>query len=73
MAIMESVRQLRSQQLGMLLAGCRMVKAIRLCVTWSEQLGLPWADAARVAAAGRMGTGRWIKRLKDGTTLVLKP
>lgn len=73
LAIMESVRQLRSRQLGMLLAGCRMVKAIRLCVTWSEQLGLPWADAARVAAADRMGTGRWIKRLKDGTTLVLKP
>lgn len=73
LAIMESVRQLRSRQLGMLLAGCRMVKAIRLCVTWSEQLGMPWAEAAREAAASRMGTGRWIKRLRDGTTLVLKP
>jgi hypothetical protein len=51
---------------------CRMVKAIRLCVTWAEQLGLPWAESAREASGDRMGTSRWIKRLKDGTTLVLK-
>lgn len=73
LAIMESVRQLRSRQLGSLLTKCRMVKTIRLCVTWAEQLGLPWAESAREASGDRMGTSRWIKRLKDGTTLVLKP
>jgi len=72
LAILESVRQLRSRQLGLLLAKCRMVKAIRLCVNWAEQLGLPWAESAREASGDRMGTSRWIKRLKDGTTLVLK-
>jgi hypothetical protein len=71
--IMEGVRQLRTRQLKRLLAACRMVKAVRLCVLWSEELGLPWAAQAREAAAGRMGAGRWIGRLKDGSTLVLKP
>lgn len=73
MAIMESVRQLRSRQLGVLLKSCRMIKTIRLCVTWAAQLELPWADAAREAASERTGTARWVKRMKDGTTLVLKP
>jgi hypothetical protein len=72
LAIMESVRQLRSRQLGSLLIKCRMVKTIRLCVTWAEQLGLPWAESAREASGDRMGTSRWVKRLKDGSTLVLK-
>ena len=71
--IMEGVRQLRARHLMRLLAACRMVKAVRLCVVWSEELDLPWASQAREAAAGRMGTGRWITRLKDGTTLILKP
>lgn len=71
--IMEGVRQLRSRHLQRLLEACRMVKAVRLCVTWSEELGLPWASSARKAARGRMGTGRWVARLKDGSTLILKP
>ncbi len=70
--IMESVRQLRLRELAVLLKSCRMVKAVRLYVVWAEELGLPWAAAARVAAAGKLGTGRWIKRLKDGSTLILK-
>jgi hypothetical protein len=72
-AIMESIRQLRSAQLSVLLAHCRMVKAVRLCVIWAEQLRLPWAEKARQGAGDRIGSGRWIKRLKDGTTLVLEP
>lgn len=71
--IMEGVRQLRSRHLKRLLAACRMVKTVRLCVLWSEELGLPWASQAREAATGRMGAGRWIARLKDGSTLILKP
>jgi hypothetical protein len=71
--IMESVRQLRSRQLGALLKHCRMTKAIRLCVVGAEELGLPWADKAREAAAGKAGSSRWVKQLKDGRTLILKP
>jgi hypothetical protein len=71
--IMEGVRQLRSRHLMRLLAACRMVKAVRLCVGWSEELGLPWAAKAREAASGKLGTGRWVARLKDGSTLILKP
>lgn len=71
--IMEGVRQLRTARLAKLLSACRMVKAVRLCVGWSEELDLPWAAKAREAAKGKMGTGRWITRLKDGSTLILKP
>lgn len=71
--IMEGVRQLRSHHLERLLSACRMVKAVRLCVSWSDELGLPWAPRARAAAVGRMGRGRWVARLRDGRTLILKP
>jgi len=71
--IMEGIRQLRTARLAKLLSACRMVKAVRLCVVWAEELDLPWAAKAREAAKGKMGTGRWIARLKDGSTLVLKP
>ena len=72
-AIMETVRHLRAKELAKLLRHCRTVKAARLCVVWAEEHGLPWAAAARTAAAGQLGTGRWVKRLKDGRTLILKP
>ena len=71
--IMEGLRQLRTRHLKVLLAACRMVKAVRLCMVWSEELDLPWASQAREAAKGRMGTGRWVARLKDGRILILKP
>jgi hypothetical protein len=70
--IMEGIRQLRMRHLKLLLANCRMVKAVRLCVVWSKELDLPWADQAREAASGRMGSGRWVARLKNGQTLILK-
>jgi hypothetical protein len=70
--IMEGVRQLRTHHLKLLLVNCRMVKAVRLCVVWSKELDLPWADQAREAASGRMGSGRWVARLKNGQTLILK-
>lgn len=72
-AIMESVRQLRVHQLTALLEHCRMTKAIRLCVMWAEELGLPWAEKARGAVVGKTGSSRWVWRLKDGHTLILKP
>jgi|GEM_PF-3771581 hypothetical protein len=51
--ILEGIRSLRPDALGKLLAHCRRVKVARLCVLWAEELGLPWADAAR------KGAGRW--------------
>jgi hypothetical protein len=71
--IMETVRQLRSGELTTILQACRMTKAARLCVTWAEQLAMPWAGVAREATAGQLGTSRWVKRMKDGRTLILKP
>lgn len=72
-SIMESIRQLRSRQLATLMEHCRMTKAIRLSVVWAEELGLPWAEKAREAAGGKTGNSRWVKRLGDGRTLILKP
>jgi hypothetical protein len=71
--IMEGVRQLRMGHLAKLLSACRMVKAARLCAVLAEELDLPWAAKVREAAKGKMGTGRWVSRLKDGSTLILRP
>ena len=70
--IMEGARSLRSEVLTTLLKNCRRVKVVRLCVSWAEELNLPWAAAAKTAAEKRSGHGRWTHRLKDGTFLVLK-
>lgn len=71
--IMESIRSLRIPILRHLMEHCGMVKAVRLCVSWAEEFGLAWADEARAAAAGKLGTGRWIRRLANGTNLIIKP
>lgn len=70
--IMEGVRTPRIDVLGSLLKHCPVVKVVRLCVQWAEELNLDWATEAR-AAAGPRGRGRWTNRLPDGTTLILKP
>ena len=70
--IMEGARSLRPEVLATLLKNCRRVKVVRLCVSWAEELNLPWAAAAKTAAEKRLGHGRWTRRLKDGTFLVLK-
>jgi hypothetical protein len=71
--IMESVRSLRPDTLQPLLHACTQVKAFRLCLTWATELQLPWAEAARKAASDRAGKSRWVTRLKNGHTLILKP
>ena len=71
--IMEGVRSLRPDVLAELLKYCRRIKVARLCVVWAEELNLPWAEAARKAAGKRLGHGRWMARLRDGSTLILKP
>ncbi len=71
--IMENVRHLRMHELAVLLTNCRMVKAVRLCVNWSNELELPWAEEARSAVNDKLGSTRWVKQLNDGSTLILKP
>ena len=71
--IMEGMRSVRPEVLEMLLRNCLRVKVARLCVQWAEELNLDWAADARNAAKEKLGKGRWIARLKDGTTLILKP
>jgi hypothetical protein len=70
--IMEGVRTVRLDVLRSLLKHCPRVKAVRLCVQWAEELNLSWAADAR-KLAGPRGHGRWIGKLLDGTTLILKP
>jgi hypothetical protein len=69
--IFEMLVGLRVEVLSTLLRQCTRVKVTRLCVKWAADLGLPWADAARDAAQGRLGKGRWNGKLQDGTTLNL--
>jgi len=69
--IFEMLFTLRKAELSTLLQHCTSVKVTRLCVKWSAELGLPWADAAREAAQGRLGRGRWSGKLQDGSTLNL--
>jgi hypothetical protein len=69
--LMEGLRALRPEVLATLLKNCLRVKVRRLCVQWAEELNLGWAGAAR--KSGRLGKGRWSTRLRDGTTLTLKP
>ena len=70
--IMEGLRSPRLDVLGTLLKHCPSVKVVRLCVQWAEELSLDWASEAR-RLAGPRGRGRWLTRLPDGRTLVLKP
>ena len=71
--IMEGARSLRPEVLTTLLKNCQRVKVLRLGVLWAEELNLPWAAAARKAAGRNLGQSRWTARLRDGTTLILKP
>ena len=71
--ITEATRSLRQDVLQNLLRTCVRVKAVRLCLNWGRELDLPWAAAAKEAVSHRLGTSRWVTRLKNGHTLILKP
>jgi Transcriptional regulator, AbiEi antitoxin, Type IV TA system/Transcriptional regulator, AbiEi antitoxin N-terminal domain len=71
--VMEGLYILRPEVLETMLKACERVKVVRLCVQWSDELGLPWAGAARQAVAGEPGQYRWSSRMRNGKTLVLKP
>ena len=70
--IMEGVSSLRTDTLATLLKNCQRVKVRLLCVSWAEELNLPWAAAARKAGGRSQDQSRWTARLKDGTVLNIK-
>ncbi len=70
--LVEGVRSVRLDVLGVLLQHCLRVKVVRLCLNLADELNLPWATEAR-SLAGPRGRGRWVGRMPDGTTLILKP
>ena len=69
--IMETMRRLRSGYLSKAISACRMVKAVRLCVHWAQEFKLDWADSALEAVPGHQRKGRWVGKMRDGTTLTL--
>jgi Transcriptional regulator, AbiEi antitoxin, Type IV TA system/Transcriptional regulator, AbiEi antitoxin N-terminal domain len=73
--IMEGLGSPRPETLEVLLKHCTRIKVVRLCVTWAKELNLPWADEAGEAMPRKVkrNRSRWTSRLKDGTTLILKP
>lgn len=72
--VFEGLRNLRTDVLGTLLSACTSVKAVRLFLTWSREIGLVDVDALRERFDLRVGSAsRWVNRLPDGTLLLLKP
>jgi transcriptional regulator with AbiEi antitoxin domain of type IV toxin-antitoxin system len=73
--VMEGLASPRPETLQVLLKHCTRIKVVRLCVGWAKELNLPWADVADEAMPTRVkrNRSRWTSRLKDGTTLILKP
>jgi len=71
--IMEGARALRPEVLTVLLRHCQRVKVLLLCVSWAQELNLPWAQAVKEQLPHKLAHSRWTNRLKDGTILTLKP
>jgi hypothetical protein len=69
--LLEETPSLRAAVLQGLLARCKQVKTVRLCLTLGRELSLPWVSKL---APKRLPTGseqRWVGRSKEGL-LVLK-
>jgi hypothetical protein len=49
--IMEGSRSLRPEVLTTLVKNCRRVKVVRFCVSWAEELNLPWAGGLNKTVA----------------------
>jgi len=72
--IFEGLSGLRSDVVGALLASCTSVKAVRLFLKWSREMGTVDVDALRGRFNLRVGSeSRWLNRMPDGTLLILKP
>ena len=69
--LLEGAPSLRAAVLQELLARCKQVKAVRLCLTLGRELGLPWAAKLDPKGLPTGSERRWVGRSKEGL-LVLK-
>jgi hypothetical protein len=69
--LLEGTPSLRALVLQELLARCRQVKTVRLCLTLGRELGLPWAAKLNPTRLRTGSRQRWVGRSKEGL-LVLK-
>jgi hypothetical protein len=70
--ILEGTTSLRAAVLQQLLARCKQVKAVRLCLILGQELGLPWVAKLDPEKLPTGSGKRWVGRSKEGL-LVLKP
>jgi Transcriptional regulator, AbiEi antitoxin, Type IV TA system/Transcriptional regulator, AbiEi antitoxin N-terminal domain len=70
--LLGAVPSLRAAMLQELLARCRQVKTVRLCLTLGRELGLPWAAKLNPKGLPTGSQHRWVGRSKEGL-LVLEP
>lgn len=70
--IMKSMVRIRRGAMCRAIEACRIVKAVRLCVLWAADFEMEWAEVARDAVPNTKRKGRWVGKLKDGSTLTLK-
>ena len=69
--LVESTRAVRADVFTRLLTHCTSVKTVKLATQLAAELGMPWAKTLAELTLKR-GKGRWVRRLSDGSTLVLK-
>ena len=69
--LLEGTPSLRAAVLQELLARCKQVKTVRLCLTLGRELGLPWAAKLDPKRLPTGSDQRWVGRSKEGL-LVLK-
>ena len=70
--VLEGATSLRAAVLQDLLAQCRQVKTVRLCLTLGQDLNLPWAAKLDRDQLPTGSAKRWVGRSKEGL-LVLEP
>jgi hypothetical protein len=70
--IMENAQTMRADVLMELLTRCTSVKTVRLCLTLSRELSLPWAQKLQPDLLPKGSNRPWVSSSKDGP-LVLKP
>lgn len=70
-AIMEGAYSLREEVLITLLKRCTSVKVVRLCLSLSRELGLPYSESLFLSNLPKGGNGAWVSKTPEGW-LVLK-
>ena len=69
--LLEGARSLRAAVLQELLARCKQVKTVRLCLTFGREMELPWAAKLDPKGLPTGSQQRWVGHSKEGL-LVLK-